>query len=527
MKKIILTLIIFVLALFRGTAQENAAKSAMAEGDYQAAIKLYQVAIATCNDESKSADLYNSITTAQKCEELLIQADEAYKKKKYSEAKKLYQSILKYNPSDKFSKKRVSLCSNNTSQSKQEKQTVQHEYVDLGLSVKWATCNVGASKPEDYGNKYAWGETKTKTEYTKSNSTTHGKYMKDIKGDAQYDAATANWGDNWRMPTGEEFKELINKCTWTYTTQDGKSGYKVTGPNGNSIFLSGTDYWSGSTNYRDVDNQYSGYFSSKNMYYTAERFNGKLVRPVYDKNVKSNNATSQQNSTNVQSTTSQQNSTNVQSTTSQQNSTNVQSTTSQQNKSNTSTQNTTKVSKPSNGTANGYEYVDLGLPSGLKWATCNVGAKSPEKPGHYFAWGETISKLSYPYNGGNYGKFMNDFSGDKKHDAARAKWGGNWRTPTTDEFRELLDKCTWENTKVNGKYGYKVTGPNGNSIFLPAAGYMTSKSNNGVGSCGHYWTSTPPRYTDMGTQLLFDNLRPRLWGENSRGEGASIRPVIE
>ena len=192
MKRIILTLIIFVLALFKGTAQEGAAKSALAEGDYQAAIKLYQVAIATCNNESKSADLYNSITNAQKCEELLGQANQAYKKKKYSEAKKLYQSILKYNPSDKFSKKRVSLCSNNTSkpsntntqntnkeskpsstysqnttkESKPSKGTANgHEYVDLGLSVKWATCNIGAKKPEDYGNYYAWGETKTKTEY--------------------------------------------------------------------------------------------------------------------------------------------------------------------------------------------------------------------------------------------------------------------------------------------------------------------------------------------------------------------------
>ncbi len=515
MKKIILTLIIFAFSLSIVSAQENAAKRALAEGDYQAAIKLYKVVIATSNDETQSANIYNEIKDAQKCDELLIQANEAYKKKKYSEAKKLYQSILKYNPSDKFSKKRVSLCSNNTSQPKQEKQTVQHEYIDLGLSVMWATCNIGASKPEDNGNRYAWGETKTKSECTKNSSKTYGKYMKNITGDVQYDAATANWGSKWRMPTRKEFDELINECTWNYTKQNGKYCYKVTGPNGNSIFLPCTEYWSSSNIYdsNSINSDLSDYFSGKKIYATADRYLDKFVRPVCDKDVKTNNTTSQQNNSNVQNTTSQQNSANVKSTTSQQNNDNVKT--------------TTNVYRPSNGTANGHEYVDLGLPSGLKWATCNVGAKSPEKPGNYYAWGEKRIKLTYPYDGGNYGKVMNDFSGDERHDAARANWGGNWRTPTTAEFRELLDECTWENTKLNGKYGYKVTGPNGNSIFLPAAGCMTYKSNNGVGRYGHYWTSTPTRYTDFGAQLKFDNSKPRLWGEERRGDGASIRPVIE
>ena len=112
-----------------------------------------------------------------------------------------------------------------------------HEYVDLGLSVKWATCNVGASKPEDYGNYYAWGETSTKSTYYEINSKTCGKQMNDIKGNSQYDAARANWGGTWRLPTRAELEELKNKCTWTWTAQNGVKGYKVTGPNGNSIFL--------------------------------------------------------------------------------------------------------------------------------------------------------------------------------------------------------------------------------------------------------------------------------------------------
>ena len=117
-----------------------------------------------------------------------------------------------------------------------------HGYVDLGLSVKWATCNVGASKPEDYGNYYAWGETTTKSTYTEGTSKTDGKSMGDIAGNSSYDAARANWGGTWRMPTDAEMQELIDKCTWTWTTQNGVNGYNVKGPNGNSIFLPAAGY---------------------------------------------------------------------------------------------------------------------------------------------------------------------------------------------------------------------------------------------------------------------------------------------
>ena len=112
-----------------------------------------------------------------------------------------------------------------------------HERVDLGLSVLWATCNVGASSPSDYGNYYAWGETKTKSSYMADNSRTDEVIMSDISGNTRYDAATANWGGGWRMPTKEEFEELLDKCNWQWTSQGGRKGYKVTGPNGNSIFL--------------------------------------------------------------------------------------------------------------------------------------------------------------------------------------------------------------------------------------------------------------------------------------------------
>ena len=132
-----------------------------------------------------------------------------------------------------------------------------HEYIDLGLSVIWATCNVGATTPEEYGDYFAWGETSTKETYDKDNSPTYGLSISqlqtqgyiDSEGNltAQYDAATANWGGSWRMPTKNELNELINNCTWTWTTQNGVNGYNVEGPNGNSIFLPSAGYRFGSS----------------------------------------------------------------------------------------------------------------------------------------------------------------------------------------------------------------------------------------------------------------------------------------
>ncbi len=148
-----------------------------------------------------------------------------------------------------------------------------HEYVDLGLSVKWATCNIGADEPSDYGDYFAWGETTTKSEYFIENSQTNGISMGSICGDPQYDAATANWGDSWRLPTKAEIEELKDKCTWTWTEEDGHNGYKVTGKNGKSIFLPAAgirygmvvfdggnygDYWSG-TPYKNKNSDSGAY----------------------------------------------------------------------------------------------------------------------------------------------------------------------------------------------------------------------------------------------------------------------------
>lgn len=169
-----------------------------------------------------------------------------------------------------------------------------HDYVDLGLSVKWATCNVGAASPSAYGNYYAWGEIAPKSEYTDDNCKTWGKNLGDISGNSQYDAARANWGGSWRMPTSEEIQELVFECTWTLTTQGGHRGYKVTGPNGNFIFLpaagwcrgSSSDYvgkygyyWSSSPDKSGTQYAYYLSFSARGVDYDY-RYIGRSVRPV-------------------------------------------------------------------------------------------------------------------------------------------------------------------------------------------------------------------------------------------------------
>lgn len=138
---------------------------------------------------------------------------------------------------------------------------------------------------------------------------------------------------------------------------------------------------------------------------------------------------------------------------------------------------------------NGHEYVDLGLPSGIKWATCNIGAKIPQQYGDYFSWGETKPKDDYSASA-TTGMSLSDISGTS-YDAARVNWGASWRMPSEAECRELMDKCNWKWTSLEGKDGYKITGPNGSWIFVPAAGLRLGKYDQSRGVVTDFWTSTP------------------------------------
>ena len=204
------------------------------------------------------------------------------------------------------------------------------------------------------------------------------------------------------------------------------------------------------------------------------------------------------------------------------------------------------LNKPIRGFENGHEYVDLGLPSSLKWATCNVGATTPEEYGDYFAWGEVEPKVEYTWSTYKYGsdytqltKYCNDSSYgkdgftdnktelDPEDDAAAVNWGGSWRMPTTVEQDELCYNCTWTWITQNGVNGYKVTGPNGNSIFLPAAGYIFGGTLDDAGSFVQYWSSS------LGTGSPYYAYVVEFTSNNvnrdgcSRYYGFSVRPVCQ
>lgn len=189
-------------------------------------------------------------------------------------------------------------------------------------------------------------------------------------------------------------------------------------------------------------------------------------------------------------------------------------------------------SSKNTGTINGYDYVDLGLPSGVKWATMNVGATMPADYGYYIAWGETSAKSSYTMSSSTtYKVEMGDISGNATYDIARAKWGSTWRIPTYDECNELFDECVWTETTQEDSdgdeiNGYLIEGPNGQSIFMPSAGYKMNSSAYYQGSTWNYWTSTPNDDPDLNYWFAYCLFDSGMGGSN-RYLGRSVRPVSD
>lgn len=181
------------------------------------------------------------------------------------------------------------------------------------------------------------------------------------------------------------------------------------------------------------------------------------------------------------------------------------------------------VSSPK-GYINGHGYVDLGL--SVKWATCNVGASLPKDYGDYFAWGETSIKSYYSWDNYFYKDNMNIGSDIKGtyYDLAYVKWGGSWRMPNKSECEELINRCTWSWAIIGGHRGCKVTGPNGNSIYLPASGCYRYKLDF-KGSAGHYWSSTADG-VQFAWYLVFSDSKPEI-SYDVGTFGKSIRPVSE
>ena len=219
---------------------------------------------------------------------------------------------------------------------------------------------------------------------------------------------------------------------------------------------------------------------------------------------------------------------------------------------------THKNNNTSDGKQNGHDYVDLGLPSGTKWATMNIGASAPEDYGNYYAWGETETKETY--NWSTY-KYFFDNNGDNvpyddnwrvesgelkdigcniagtQYDVAHMKWGDSWKIPTSAQMDELQNRkyCEWIWTFLNGVKGYIITSKlNGKSIFLPACGVFYSNEQQHMNTDGYYWLSTSETSnTFYADYLIFSSdsyetcHKSELFQDyNGRDHGRAIRPVF-
>lgn len=371
-------------------------------------------------------------------------------------------------------------------------------YVDLGLpsGTMWATCNVGASKPEEFGDYFAWGETSPKTIYSREN---YAYKLNPITLPLEQDAANVNMGGTWQMPSNNQAIELHEKCKWKFTKFKKTNGWMVTGPNGNSIFLPAAGYRSNSellgtntikysTNSIYISTRYTDYNYSLGP--SNLRYTGQPIRAVCFPDHLTKAIVSYIPEPELL---------------------------------------TTESIKSPTGTLNGYNYVDLGLPSGVMWATYNIGANKPEDYGYLYTWGKTknINYIS------NY-DLDHSYKGSSKilplsNDAAYTICGTEWRMPTKDDAEELITNCTWTWAKLNDVMGYKVSGFNGNFIFLPAAGYIyIGAIRESAGLNGYYWTSsTDDKYPDSALMIAFDWFQKNCGSYTARHSGLPIRPVTQ
>lgn len=373
-----------------------------------------------------------------------------------------------------------------------------YEFVDLGLSVKWATCNLGAKNKNEHGSYFAWGEVAPKKSYSNLNyEWCIGNYLdfnltkycssscSGYNGYIDYlstllpedDAATVNWGGYWRTPSGSEWEELIYNCVWTW---DG-NGYVVTGSNGNSIFIPANNaYWSSNSKCEDGES-YNITKQFVNKTYDL-RYTGNLIRPVigsYKRLPVHTVSFFRKDSTLIKSFR-----------VTHGNSINANSVTAPNVKgyffSGWDYESFDNITSDVNAYPVYEEFqtpeaIDLGL--SVKWASANLGASTPEEAGLNFAWGriypepEGSDRSDYEIvSGTTYGYSYEDPETLLPiDDAATNSIGSDWHIPTYEEWKELIKECEWSSVREKGKvYGYKVTGKNGNSIYLPSSDYWTS-----------------------------------------------------
>lgn len=381
--------------------------------------------------------------------------------------------------------------------------------VDLGLSVKWASWNVGAQTAYDYGLYIGWGDS---TGVRQATDASVYPSISNISGTA-YDVAHAKWGDGWQMPSVDQFQELRENCSWTAQTVNGVSGWLVTSKvNGNSIFLPRGGFYS------PTDKKYE-YVGNDTRYWTGQHGSTQNTAvSVYIFPADSEISTNTEKIVCLPIRAIYTGS---------------------------STPDPTPTPQPTDTipgaqvplSANAGQAVDLGL--SVKWASFNLGASSSTEAGNYYAWGETTTKDSYSLSTYQYYVTSSTDSiytpenlkqiSATKYDAARMNWGGAWRLPTLDEMQELISYCTW--TWDSSRHGYTVTGTNGNSIFLPASGYKVGSDVVLSGAYGNYWTGTnydrEPMFKDKHAYYLMfgETYTPQYPTDMNKEMGYNIRPV--
>lgn len=473
-----------------------------------------------------------------------------------------------------------------------------HEYVDMGRAGLWATCNIGAAKPEDAGEYFQWKDNRKEgVKVYKPGDGSNFNYEKDKR--ECHDYATEAWGSEWRMPTWQEMMVLtIYKWEW----DESRNGWLVTMDkewdpincttnmieNGNSIFLPAAGYynekgekvstkqlgkyWASSVMYYQPDDAWTLLFG--NLGHVVVDDNQKIrctIRPVWKKLVKnivlSKTSDEMRVGADLQlkcdySPIDVDNPTILWSSSDENVATvndaglvhanNVGTcviyakTADGSNLTATceiSVKEELTLPTPS-GKINGYDYMDLGLPSGTKWATCNVGAAKPEEDGNYYAWGVTevvddYDQYKYFINlGGTADKdpleeyvYPNNRSiAGTQYDVAHVKWGSTWTMPTKEQLEELINPAytTSVRTILNGVYGRLITSKiNGNMIFLPEAGYRVNHLWVHDLNLGYYWSSTPSEsYENSAYYLKFNSDSISVeWMLGDRSISRSVRPV--
>ena len=304
-------------------------------------------------------------------------------------------------------------------------------------------------------------------------------------------------GGNVHIPTKAEWQELIDNCTSDFTTYKGVVGLMYTSnTNGNRIFLPAAGDWDGYSLW--YANEYGGYWAS-------------LLDESSTTNAWSMFFSEDYPSGDVNSEAERYYGISVR-----------------------------PVKSPIY-----QEWVDLGLPSGTKWYSCNIGATKPWEYGSYFAWGETSPKASYNWStyahgtgryemtkycyDASYG--LNDFTDtltvlEPSDDAAHVAFGGAARIPNETEWQELIDNCTGEYTTLHGVQGYLFTSnANGNTLFLPAAGLMNNTNLAFAGSEGYYWFVTLSTMDPEGARYFNFYSGHTQISNYVRFYGLSIRPV--